>query len=390
MNSSNNTNNTSKKKIFIVAGEASGDLHASKLIQEMKKQTPNIEIVGIGGDKMIEAGARILIHQSKIAVMGVVEIAACIKHIRYALKVSKDYLSNNKPDLLILIDYPGFNLILAKYAHKLGIPVFYYICPQIWAWRKGRVKKLKRYVTKAAVILPFEEKFLKTHGIDATFVGHPLLDVVTMEDNAIKKLTQANIDIKKRIITLLPGSRYGEVKRIFPNLVKSIDIIRQELSDTEAVVGLAPSIDKNFLIDIIKKVDIKLLQYIKFYNGNIYNLIGCSELVLAASGTVTLEAAILEAPLIVVYILNSVSYILARLLVDVPYVSLVNLVANKKIVPELLQKEANSLNIAKYAIDLLKNKNKISTMRQELKQVKELLGSKGAAKRAAQIALSMI
>jgi len=379
-----------KKKIFIVAGEASGDLHAAELIKEIKRQAPDTEIVGIGGDKMIEAGANILIHQSKIAVMGVVEIAACIRHILNALNLSKTYLQKEHPDLVILIDYPGFNLMLAKHAHKLGIPVFYYICPQVWAWRKGRVKKIKRYVTKAAVILPFEEKFLKTHGVDATFVGHPLLDVVKMENNAKEILNNNNIDTNKKIITLLPGSRHGEVKKIFPVLVQSIKFIKKELPHIETVVGLAPSIDKKFLIDLLKEDDKRLINNIKFYSGNIYNLIGHSSLVLAASGTVTLETAILETPLIVVYILNQISYLLAKLLVDVPYVSLVNLVANKEIVPELLQKDANSLNIAKHAVKLLKDENKIYRMKQELKRIKKLLGSNGAAKRAAYLALSLV
>jgi len=383
----NNSKNLNKKKIFIVAGEASGDLHGSQLIKEIKKRAPDVEIVGIGGDKMIEAGANILIHQSKIAVMGLIEIIACIKHIRHALNVSKNYLRYQKPDLLILIDYPGLNLILAKYAYKLGVPVFYYICPQIWAWRKNRVKKIKRYVKKAAVILPFEEEFLKEHGIDAQFVGHPLLDVVKMDSDALKKLHDANISTQKKIITLLPGSRYGEVKKILPPLVRSIPIIKKEIPDIEVVVGLAPSIDKRFLTKLIKQ---DLGYNIKFYSGNIYNLIGHSSLVLAASGTVTLETAILGTPMIVTYILNQLSYILAKILVDVPYVSLVNLVANKKIVPELLQKEANSSNIAKQAIILLKDNNKIEAMRYELKQVKRLLGSKGAAKRAAYLALSLI
>ena len=379
-----------KKKIFIVAGEASGDLHAAELIKEIKKQAPDTEIVGIGGDKMIEAGANILIHQSKIAVMGVVEIAACIRHILNALNISKTYLQKEHPDLVILIDYPGFNLMLAKHAHKLGIPVFYYICPQVWAWRKGRVRKIKRYVTKAAVILPFEEKFLKTHGVDASFVGHPLLDVVRMENNAKKILNNKNIDTNKKIVTLLPGSRHGEVKKIFPVLVQSIKLIKKELPHIEAVVGVAPSIDEKFLIDLIKEKDKRLIDNMKFYSGNIYNLIGHSSLVLAASGTVTLETAILETPLIVVYILNQLSYFLAKLLVDVPYVSLVNLVANKKIVPELLQKEANSLNIAKHAIKLLKDDNETYRIKQSLKEVKKLLGSKGAANRAAHLALSLV
>jgi len=379
-----------KKKIFIVAGEASGDLHAAELIKELKKQAPNIKIEGIGGDKMIEAGANILIHQSKIAVMGVVEIAACIRHILNALNISKTYLQKEHPDLVILIDYPGFNLMLAKHAHKLGIPVFYYICPQVWAWRKGRVRKIKRYVTKAAVILPFEEKFLKTHGVDASFVGHPLLDVVRMENNAKKILNNKNIDTNKKIVTLLPGSRHGEVKKIFPVLVQSIKLIKKELPHIEAVVGVAPSIDEKFLIDLIKEKDKRLIDNMKFYSGNIYNLIGHSSLVLAASGTVTLETAILETPLIVVYILNQLSYFLAKLLVDVPYVSLVNLVANKKIVPELLQKEANSLNIAKHAIKLLKDDNETYRIKQSLKEVKKLLGSKGAANRAAHLALSLV
>lgn len=381
-------NTENPEEIFIVAGEASGDLHGAKLVKAIKKLSPSIKITGIGGDKMAEAGVNLLIHSGDMAVMGLLEVITCLGKIMHAMKVASQYLRDNRPSLLILIDYPGFNFILANRAKKLGIPIFYYICPQVWAWRQKRVKKMEQFIDKAAVILPFEEAFLRSHNIDAEFVGNPLTESVKTDSNPQKSLQAAGIDTNKPILGLLPGSRHGEVNRLFPRLAKATKLILKENPNIQPVVGLAPSITRDQIAEMAESIGI--LDKLQFFKGNIYNLMSCSRLILIASGTATLEAALTNTPMIVVYALNEISYLIGKPLIKVKYASLVNLIEDKMVVPELLQHDATPEKIAAMALKLLNDPDQLAQIKNDLSKIRKKLGENRASERAASLALTLI
>lgn len=378
------------KSIFIIAGEASGDLHGSGLIRAIRVRLPDCEIAGIGGPRMLDAGLKAIFPSSRLAVVGLVEIFAQIGPILSAFYKTRAYLKKERPDLLILIDYPGFNLLVARYARRLGIPVFYYISPQVWAWHQGRVKRLKRLVDGMAVILPFEEEFFSRHGMKVNFVGHPLLDSVRTKVSKEEFCRLNSLALNSPIVGLLPGSRRGEIQRIFPILARAACLISQSRADVQFVVAVAPSMDVQFMKDMVKGYSNGDDLDIRFVQGQTYDAIGASSLVIAASGTVTLEIAILGVPLIVTYKVSPLSYYLGRHLIKVSYASLVNLVAGRRVAPEFLQNEATPEGLAGEALAILGDDARREEMIQDLTLVSERLGRPGAADRAADIALGLL
>ncbi|MBW1671823.1 MAG: lipid-A-disaccharide synthase, partial [Deltaproteobacteria bacterium] len=234
-------------QVFVIAGESSGDLHGSNLIHALKSRLPQAKFVGIGGPKMEEAGLELLFPSSELAVVGVVEVIGHIRPILKAFGRTTAWLRKEKPDLLILIDYPEFNLQVASRAKKLGIPIFYYISPQVWAWRQGRVKKLRRLVNRMAVILPFEKAFFRSRGMEVSFVGHPLLDVVKAEVSKTEFCRKAGLNPERPIVGLVPGSRKSEISRLFPVMAEAAKRIFQDRQDVQFVLPLAPSLDPGIL-----------------------------------------------------------------------------------------------------------------------------------------------
>ena len=392
-------------QVFVIAGEASGDLHGSNLIRALKSRLPQARFVGIGGPKMEEAGLELLFPSSELAVVGVVEVIGHIRPILKAFGRTTAWLRKERPDLLILIDYPEFNLQVAGRAKKLGIPIFYYISPQVWAWRQGRVKKLRRLVDRMAVILPFEKAFFRSRGMEVSFVGHPLLDVVKAEVSKAEFCRMAGLNPERPIVGLVPGSRKSEISRLFPVMAGAAERIFQDRQNVQFVVPLAPSLDPGILESFNCPITISFTtdphrqlqtekspnhQIIRVVQGQTYDAIAASDLILAASGTVTLEAAILGTPMVVTYKVSLITCLLGKCLIKVPFASLVNLVAGRRVVTEIIQQDVTPERLSQEALSLLRDDAGRENMIKDLKEVKNALGGSGAAERAADLAMELI
>jgi lipid-A-disaccharide synthase len=371
-------------RIMIVSGEASGDLHGARLVEAIKHLHPDIYVCGMGGVELRRQGVDILYDAAKMAVVGIIEVIAHLKDIRNAQNILFNDLVNTRPQLLILIDYPDFNLILAKKAKKLGIPVFYYISPQVWAWRSGRVKTIRRIVDKMAVILPFEKQFYKDRGVDVEYVGHPLMDSVRTSLSRQEFREKHSIKENSVVVGILPGSRKKEIRTMLPLFLKAATILKKKHSHITFLLPQASSINREDL-DSGGLADSSVT--VKVITEDRYNLMAACDLVMAASGTVTLELAILNIPMVVSYRMSSLTYLLGRKLIKVDYASLVNLVAGKEVVPELLQENATPEKIALALEKIWPGHLERETMLAGISSVRERLGHGGASKKAAQVAL---
>jgi len=374
------------KCIMIIAGEASGDLHGSKLVLAMREKNSDLFFCGIGGQALRDAGVKIIVDASQLAVVGISEVFSKMPGLFRGMSVAKKLLKSLKPDLLIIIDFPDFNLHIAGAAKKLVIPVLYYISPQVWAWRPGRVKKIRKIVDHVAVILPFEEKFFRKHQIQATFVGHPLLDThLLLEESSNEKNAE---DIP--VIGLLPGSRDREIAKLLPVMLQSARILLERDKNMKFIVSVAPSMERKFVETIVEEhrgeYDFELVS------DTVENVLKRCRLAVVASGTVTLEAAIFGIPMIIIYKVSPFTYWLGRMLVRsrVKNFGLVNLIAGREISPELLQGEVSSEKIADMAFEMLNDASKLEKTRNELLGIKDMLGGAGASKRVADIAFNML
>jgi len=370
----------------MVAGEASGDLHGAALARELLRLYPGLVLEGIGGERMQEAGVRLRYYASGLSVVGGWEVVGRLRALAQAFVRVRKILLQERPDLCILIDHPDFNLLVARVAKRAGIPVLYFISPQVWAWRRGRIKTLKRLVKKMLLIFPFEEELYREAGLDASFVGHPLLDrlgAVASREEAMRIL---ELDGKGVVVGLLPGSRLEELRRHLPIMLQAGERIFASLSNIQFVVALADALPFEEAEAILQDTKLPL----KLVKGKTYEVMQASDLLIVASGTATLEAALLGVPMIIIYRLSLPSYILGRLLVRVPYIGMANLVAGRKIVPELLQGEANPGRIAALGLKLLTSPERLQGIRAELERVKAKLGTPGASTRAAQEVLKVL
>jgi lipid-A-disaccharide synthase len=364
--------------LLIVANETSGDLHGANLARNLRTLDPSIRMVGMGGAQMREAGVDVLIDPTAHAAVGLVEVFHGLHRHAQNYRLLQSALRTHKPDAAILIDSPDFNLPFAGRVLEHGIPVIYYISPQIWAWRKGRIKTIKQRVRKMLVILDFEEEIYRDAGVDVAFVGHPLLDATREID---REAVRREWGVKDLLIGLLPGSRQKQFKAIFPMLRKAAALIARELPGAKFVVGCAPNIDPKQAaapgIDVVR--------------DRTPDLMAASDLLLVASGTATLEAAIYGTPMIVTYKLNPVTAYLVGPIVymNTKDFSLVNIVAGKRVVPEYYQPYAKPELIAKEAVSLIRD-GKLAAMRQALAEVRRKLGSPGASRRAAEEVLKVV
>lgn len=364
-------------KYYIIAGEASGDLHASNLIKQIKLRDANAEFRGWGGDLMKTQEVDLVMHYKDIAFMGFVEVLIHIRKILKAIKFCKHDILQYKPDAVILVDYPGFNLRIAEFVKNAGIKVIYYISPQIWAWKQSRVKKIKAFVDKMLVILPFEKDFYAGHDYTVDFVGHPLLDAIEE-----KKQQTENIDFiaknkltPKPVIAILPGSRRQEIGIMLPIMLQTIP----QFSDYQFVVAGVNSIGKEFYAKLMGSIDIPIV-----YNQT-YDLLTNAKAALVTSGTATLETALFQVPEVVCYKANYISYRLAKYFIKIKYISLVNLIMDKPVVKELIQHELNKNNLVQELQKLLMEANCRNSMLNEFQILKEKLGGAGASKRAAEV-----
>ena len=368
---------------MIIAGEASGDIHGARLVKAMHDADKNLDFFGVGGQALQKAGVHIRVDNARLATVGIWEALVKLKLIVAALNIVKRDLRRYRPDLLILIDYPDFNFRVASAAKKLGIPVMYYISPQIWAWRTGRIKTIKKIVDHMVVIFPFEVGFYERGNVPVTFVGHPLLDNIAPRKSEKELSTWGSHGM---VIGLLPGSRNEEVSRLLPTMVEAAKRIKKEIPDTQFAIPVASTVDKSLVEGIARGAGD---DFHMVFDG-IQGVLEKATLVITASGTATLETAIACTPMIVVYKVSGLSYWLGKRLIRVKQIALANLVAGKPIVPELIQHEVSAESIASVALSLVKDESALAEMRQQLKVVGQTLGNPGASKRAADVALALL
>lgn len=388
------------KHILILTGEPSGDFHAGHLVKEIRKSNSSIYFSGIGGPHLENQNADLFYNIANLSAMGITEVLVQFRQIKKAFDLFKEKLRVNKPDLIILVDYPGFNLKAARFAKDhYQLKILYYITPKVWAWKKSRLKKIKKYVDHAALILPFEEKIFKKAGIASTYVGNPLVD--EYPENISKPfLGPGHLSLKNKdslVIGLLPGSRKAEIENLLEIMIKAAVLIHQthNLEVTRNlkvrpkkisfVISQASSIHKESIKTILKKYEAGHLFQIN--DGPVKNIFLKSDLVIAASGTVTLEAALCCVPTILVYRMSGISYRIAKLFVKIKYAGLANLIVNAEVMPELLQNDATPEKISQKALYMLDHS---SYFQDRLQMVRKLLGNKGASKRTAGIARNMV
>ena len=374
------------KKILLVAGEVSGDLHGSHLVEAIQRIEPEVQFLGVGGEGLKRRGMKLLYPAHSLSVVGLTEVFIKLRSILEALRRLKKSLDRERPDLVILIDFPDFNLRLAKIAHRRGIPILYYISPQVWAWRSKRIKLIARLVKKMVVLFPFEVPLYEAAGVDVEWVGHPLLDIVKPTLPKEVAFQQFGLDPKRRTIGLLPGSRMHEVERLLPSLLASAHLLQKEIQDLQFIIPLAPGIPKTILSSQMKNIAVP----VKVVEGFTYDVMNLSELLITASGTATLEGAILGKPMIIIYKVSFPSYWIGRALIRVDYIGLVNLVAEKEIAPELIQKDVNPQRIADEAFRILRDPILSRKMTESMGEVRQKLGEPGAAQRAARIVISLL
>ncbi len=370
---------------MIVAGEASGDHHGARLVQAMQDLDPDLCFCGIGGDGLRNAGVRIVVDAHALSVVGITEVFTKLPALFRGMGRAKNLLRSLRPDLLILIDFPDFNLHLAATAKRLGVPVLYYVSPQIWAWRASRVKKIGRRIDHMAVILPFEEKFYRKRGIPVTFVGHPLLDVSGLP------AVRHDADVRSRpTIGLLPGSRDNEVSRHLPLMLAAAERIRSHRPDADFFVSLAPSVTAAYVKAVMASHRGLSPRLIPGGAGEAFKQ---CDMVIAASGTVTLEAALHGIPMVILYRVSPLSYWLGRSMIRVKHISLVNLISGRTVVPELIQRQATEQKIADATLELIDNPHRFHQLKNELASIRHRIASAGgigAARRVARIAVDML
>ena len=371
------------RTILIIAGEASGDNVGGLLCGELKRLRPDIELFGLGGERMQRSGVRLLYHINRLAFLGFLEI---VKHIPFIRTVEKDLLREaevNKPDLAILIDYPGFNLRIAQKLKARGIPIVYYVSPQVWAWGKKRIPKIKALVDKMIVVFEFERDLYSREGMEVEWYGHPLLDIVSPQLDKSDFLKKAGLEEDRRYIGLFPGSRLQEIGRILPVMRLAMERLRGSGMALDAIVGAVDGVDESVYRSIVGE-DFKVLRNMT------YDIMANAELNLVASGTATLECAILGKPLLVLYKTSVLTYLIAKNLVKIPNIGLVNVVAGRRIVPEFVQPDCNpdkvSAEISRYFSDSTYRRE----MAENLKEVRAILGDTGASRKVADSILRML
>jgi len=373
---------------MIVAGEASGDLHGANLVRAMYRLDSSLEFYGVGGPKMQAAGVRQIADAADMAVVGLTEVFSKLGMILRVMRRLKKSLLEERPALVILIDYPDFNMPLAKAATKKGFKVFYYISPQVWAWRRGRIGQIKKYVTKMAVILPFEADMYHQAGVDAVFVGHPLLDVVKTGYMRPEALNKFDLKDGTTTVGILPGSRLSEVTKLLPEMLKTAVILKEEIPSVQFVLPLADTLDHDYIAAMLQpyqnELDIKIIR------NEIYDVLAVCDAAMVASGTATLETALIGTPMIIVYKMSPFSFLMGRLFVNVSHIGLANIIAGRTIVPELIQSDANPERMAKELLAILTDEERNKRIRKDLSGIREKLGSPGAAERTAQSAVEIM
>jgi len=372
---------------MISAGEASGDMHAANVVNAIHKIDSNIQFEGMGASHLREAGVNLLVDCTDIAVMGIVEVLLKYRSIMKALNTLKAALENNPPDLLILVDYQEFNNKLAEHAKSLGIKVLFYIGPQVWAWRQHRVHQIGKRVDMMAVILPFEEKFYKNANVPVRFVGNPLADEARPNKDKHSCMLEYGLNDDKSVIGLLPGSRRSEIKRILPIQLAAADLLHKEKPDLQFILPIASTLSPDAFTDELNKYS---HLNVVLTNDLSYNVMQCCDAIIAASGTATLEIALLGVPNCITYKIAHLSYAILKRMIKIEHVGLVNIVAEKGIVKEFLQYQAKPELIAQEINQILDNSEYRENMINELHAVRDKLGKTGGVNNMAELVLEML
>lgn len=372
---------------MIVAGEASGDLHGSNLIKSAAENYPQLKFFGVGGERMRKAGCQIVFPSDELSVMGLVEVFSHLPRLVARFRQLKKILQGKqRPDLLLLIDFPDFNLRLAKVAKQAGIPVLYYISPKVWAWRSGRAKNIAERVDRLALIFPFEPAIYQLLGVAADYVGNPLLDEFAANRPQGVLRQRLGIDSNTNVVGIFPGSRKSELKYIFSTLVETAEEIFRQKSDVKFLLPVAPSLEKEYFIEEFRNSKLP----IKIVDENIYEVAAACDAVLTVSGTVTLQIALTGTPMAILYKVSPVSYQIGRRLIKIEHAGLTNIVAGKGIVREFIQGAATAENLSLEMLRLLDDTEYITTMKYELEQVQQLLGDAGCSERVVRMVAEMM
>jgi lipid-A-disaccharide synthase len=378
--------NRRKKKVVIVAGESSGDLYGAKLAEAMAALSPRVELYGIGGSEMKRRKVKLLFSSSELAVVGATEVLEKLGHIWKAWRRMKRFIRVSRPHLAVLIDYPGFNLRLAKVFKANAVPVLYYVSPQVWAWRSGRIKKIAQRVAKMAVILPFEAALYERAGVNVEFVGHPLLDILDQGLSRERARRRLGVPADALFIGLLPGSRGREVKSLLPPLLGAAGILTTDFPRCRFMIPLASAIDREMVQGYTAQSGLP----IEIVEGKAFEVMKAADLLLIASGTATLEGAIAGCPMVIIYRLSPLSYVIGRMLIKVKCIGLANIVVGRRVVPELIQGEVTPQRIALEAKQILQDRAGRQEIKDEFRRITDKLGGKGASRRVARIALQMM
>jgi lipid-A-disaccharide synthase len=377
---------TTAKSVVIVAGEASGDAHAARLVNELKKLDDSISFRGMGGDNLRKANVDVFIDMAELAVVGIVEVLLKYNMIKGELNKLKQNITDNPPDLLILVDYQEFNQRLAAYAKSIGIKVLFYIGPQVWAWRPKRVYKMGKIVDHMAVILPFEKKLYEDADVPVTFTGHPLTNEVLIDKTKQQARTQLNID-EKTTLGLFPGSRSGEIKRVLPILLETAKLIKKDKPDIQFLLPVANTVKDEDLAPFDHAINELSVITTK---ESFHDVIQACDVILTASGTATLEIGLLEVPMVIVYKIAALSHFILKFLVSIKHLGLVNIIPGKEIVREFIQQNAKPEDIKKEALKLLNDKTYYDSMQHELSLIRQQLGDGDGSKNVAKLAYKMI
>lgn len=367
------------------AGEASGDTHGASVAKALREVYPSVEMFGMGGTLMDEAGVRIVYDIKNLGVIGLVEIVKSLPKFFKLRTYLKRIMMKERPDVLVCIDYPGFNMKLAEVAHQLGIPVLYYIAPTIWAWHSSRGKTIKKYVTKVASIFPFEAEAYAKYNCDVEFVGHPLVDIVHPTMSVDESMTYFNARAEAKRVLLMPGSRKQEVLSLLDVMLESGEKLLQSHEDVQFFLPRAHTIDRAELEAFIKERCVP----VTITEDHTYDLMQICDVCLAASGTATLETAMMELPTILLYKVSPITYGIGKMVVNLTHVGLPNIIAGKEVIPELLQSDVSVDSIVEHMLPLLDDLKENEHMREELRIVRDKLGEPGAVKRVAELIYSL-
>lgn len=371
-----------QRRVLIITGEASGDLHGANLIRAAREIDPGLSFFGIGGPLMQEAGCEVIVPIAEISVFGFVEVLGKLLTIKRVFRKIGEILRHERPDVVLLIDFPGFNMRVAKEAHNLGIPVLYYIAPKVWAWKQGRAKKIADTVDRLAVIFPFEPKYYAGMGLQVDYVGNPLLDEFEYTTGIDDFCIEHGLDREKKIIGLFPGSRSSEIKYNFQSILQTAALLEKRYSGCQFLMPLASSVSEPELRQQIEDAGLP----VKLLTDNIYEVSAACDVVLAVSGTVTLQIALTGTPLLVINRVHPLTYAIAKRFVKIPHVSLVNIIAGREVVKEFLQDEVVPEKLSTEILQILENTEYNQKIRAGLAEVTELMGEKGCSEKVAWIA----